>query len=140
MNREPFEGIFGREKTVYLLDFLLAHPFDSYSMMELSEFSGVSRTALYKIIPVFEKFGIVKEARRIGRIRMFQTNFQSEVIKHVIKLNNSLIDIVATDSIKEFGKDNFPEPEPYIPPLPEHMIILYEKAEDSVEYPKSTVV
>lgn len=122
MEREPFEGILGKSVNVRLLDFLIAHPFDSYSVKELSEFSEISRTAVYEILPEFLRFGILKEVRKIGGITMYQTNLESEVIKAILRLNTSLVDVIAKESIETEG-ENYPEPHPYIPKPPVELFV-----------------
>ncbi len=120
MKREPFEGVLGKSTNVRMLDFLIAHPFDSYSVKELSEFSEISRTAVYEILPEFLRFGILKEVRKIGGITMYQTNLESEVIKSIIRLNAVLVDAVAKETIQAEG-EKYPEPHPYIPRPPVEM-------------------
>ncbi len=101
VEREPFEGILGKSARVKLLDFLITHPFDSYSIKELSEFSEISRTTIYEILPDLLRFRILKEVRKIGSITMYQTNLESETTKAILRLNTALVDIIVNESIEE---------------------------------------
>ena len=134
MEREPFEGILGKSINVRFLDFLIAHPFDSYSVKELSEFSEISRTAIYEILPEFLRFGILKEVRKIGGIKMYQTNLESEVIKAILRLNMALVNAIAKETIQAEG-EKYPEPQPYIQKLPDG-VITFDYKDSKREKPK----
>ncbi len=126
IERKPFEGVMGMSSNVRLIDFLMAHPFDSYSIKELSEFSGVSRTKIYDILPLLLRFGILKKVRDIGSITMYQTDLSSDVTKAIIKLNSSILDVVVDEELEE-NEEAYPAPMPYMPPIPKELFVYKDQ-------------
>ena len=61
-----FVMAFGEAPTVKIMDFLIAERgLYDFTLTEIAENSGVSWATLHKVFPMFEKFGIVRETRRI---------------------------------------------------------------------------
>lgn len=48
---------------------------------DIAEIAGVSRDSVYRILPIWEKLGIVKETRKIGATTLYTLNKDNEAVK-----------------------------------------------------------
>ena len=48
---------------------------------DIAEIAGVSRDSIYRILPIWEKLGIVKETRKIGATTLYTLNKDNEAVK-----------------------------------------------------------
>jgi len=86
---EPvIEGSFGRlfgSAIGRVLDVLVLHRGHDLSRKELAKYAGISTKALSKIIPKLEKFGLVKQTRKIGHAKMVTLDLKANpIVDHLI--------------------------------------------------------
>ncbi|MFH1364381.1 MAG: hypothetical protein ABIH52_01870 [Candidatus Aenigmatarchaeota archaeon] len=91
MEETVFLKIVGNTPMMRIWDFLLVERglFD-YSMTDIAENSHVSWTKFNEIFPEFEKRGIVKQTRRIGKARLFMLNEDNPFTKAMIELHKKI--------------------------------------------------
>ena len=83
-----FVMAFGEAPTVKIMDFLIAERgLYDFTLTEIAENSGVSWATLHKVFPMFEKFGIVKETRRIGRAKLYTLNEENPFVQKIIEID-----------------------------------------------------
>lgn len=70
-----------------VVDFLIGNSIFDYTKTEIAENSEISRASLYKIWPTIEKYGIVKESRKIGSATLYKLNKENLVVQELIELD-----------------------------------------------------
>lgn len=73
-----------------LIDFLIENRIFDYTKTELAENAGISRAALYKIWPTFERYDLVKQKRAIGNTILYALNLQNPLVQNLIELDLKL--------------------------------------------------
>jgi len=69
-----------------VLEFLVENRAFDYSKEEMAEGSGISRPTLYRIWPVLEDNGILKQTRNYGKAKLYKINEGNELVKVLITL------------------------------------------------------
>lgn len=101
LDKSAFVMAFGDAPTVKVIDFLIAERgLYDYTLTEIAENSGVSWTTLHKIFPMFEKFSIVKETRRIGRAKLYRLNEDNPFVKKLIELDKMASETLIQNTLK----------------------------------------
>lgn len=109
MQKPSFRKVFGDSPVVRLLDFFLAERglFD-YTLTDIAENSGVSWTTLHRIFPMFEKLGIVKETRRIGRAKLYTISTDHPLVEKLVKMRNEISDYFIQQELEKQGMKPIP--------------------------------
>lgn len=98
--------IFGECPQVKIIDFLVAHPWSEFSKTELAEGAQITRPTVYKLLNKLLAENIVIETKKAGNIQLYQTNRNSEVIKHISSLQGFLADIELEKQKKSFKEEH----------------------------------
>ncbi|VVC01394.1 Uncharacterised protein [uncultured archaeon] len=86
-----FLEFFGDTPRFRLMDFLLDNPFVAYTKKEIADGSNVSWASLFNHWEELEKSGIVKVMRTIGRVKLYQLNDSSPLVKQLKQIEWELI-------------------------------------------------
>ncbi len=98
--------IFGECPQVKIIDFLVAHPWSEFSKTELAEGAQITRPTVYKLLDKLLAENLVIETKKAGNIQLYQTNRNSEVIKHLSSLQGFLADIELEKVKKSFKEEH----------------------------------
>jgi len=82
---------FGNTPLIRIVDFLLENRLRDFTKKEISQGSGVSWTSLYRYWSRLEEKNIVKITRQIGRIKLYQLNEVSPIVKDIKRIEMALI-------------------------------------------------
>ncbi|ATZ61511.2 MAG: winged helix-turn-helix domain-containing protein [Methanosarcinales archaeon Met12] len=88
-----------------IIDFLGEHIRYDYSISQIAEYTGLSRTTVYDKIPKLEENNVVKKVRTVGRSEMFRlaNNELTKTLERVA-LTHSLI-MAGDEKPKEVMKE-----------------------------------
>jgi len=84
------KDLFKSFAVVQILDFLTLYDGYAYTKSEIIENTGISRRTLYEVWPVLEKFGLVKETRRVGRIALYTLNKENAIAQKLDELSKEI--------------------------------------------------
>jgi len=76
------KDLFRSFAVVQILDFLTLY--NGY------EYTGISRRTLYEVWPVLERFGLVKETKRVGRIGLYTLNKENPIATKLDELSKEI--------------------------------------------------
>ncbi len=96
-----FIEFFGSTPKFRMMNFLLDNPFVGYTKTEIAEGAEVSWASLFNHWEALEKGGIVKVVRTIGRVKLYQLNDSSPVVKQLKKIDFALIKQAADEAEEE---------------------------------------
>lgn len=99
--KSVFLKVFGEYPIIKVMDFLITFREFDYPLTEIAENSGVGWTTLHSILPRFEKLGIVKNTRNIGRARLYKLNLENPLVKEIVTLDSRLSDRYAKLEIEK---------------------------------------
>lgn len=92
-----FLEFFGDSPMFKIIDFLLEHRLQDFTKTEIARESGVSWATLFKYWDELEERNIVKVTRQIGRIKLYQLNEGSPIVKELKRMEMLLIKQAAED-------------------------------------------
>ena len=78
--------------TAKILDFLLAYRDFDYSESEIAKNAGISRSQLYRALPILVSAGIVYMTQQEGRKKKYRLDQNSRAIYHLERMVYSLIE------------------------------------------------
>lgn len=84
------KDLFKSFAVIQILDFLTLYDGYEYTKSEIIENTGVSRRTLYEVWPILEKFGLVKETKRIGRIALYTLNKENPIANKLDELSKEI--------------------------------------------------
>jgi len=73
------KNLFTSNAVVQILDFLTLYDGFSYTKSEIIKNTGISSRTLYEVWPILNKFNLVKETRRVGRIALYTLNTENPI-------------------------------------------------------------
>jgi hypothetical protein len=82
----PLEFLFYGNASAKLLDFFSIRKEFDYSETDIAKHAGVSIRTTFRELPKFEKLGLVRFTRRVGRAKMYKLDPYSEVSKSLQQL------------------------------------------------------
>lgn len=82
-----FVRFLGGTPFIRVMDFLIENSIFDYTKTEIAENAEISRASLYKVWPVLEMYGLVKESRRIGNAVLYKLNKENSLVKKLIELD-----------------------------------------------------
>jgi DNA-binding transcriptional ArsR family regulator len=88
---KPFEGIFGNNCELRMIEYLLPLDGIEFNLTELAEEVGVSRPSATKAVKKFVEWGLIN-ARSEKNLTYYSINTESPIIKNILQLNNLLIE------------------------------------------------
>lgn len=91
MSERPFEGLFGDNPEVRLLEHFLSMPRAIFTVKELLEHVDISRPTLMEKLARFVELEVISEVRSV-RPMVFQLNPESDLVRAVNIVNFALID------------------------------------------------
>ncbi len=83
-----------------IIDFLIENKGLDFSKTQISEGSGISRTALFAHWQTIEKFGLVKITRTFGKTKLYTLNSESVFVQQILELELKLIDYAMAQAAK----------------------------------------
>ncbi len=93
MNEESILVKFlGNSPKIRIIDFFLDNKLFDFTKKELVKELGMSYTTFYKIWDEFEKFGVVKVNRKIGKAKLYKLNKDNPIVTNILRLERNLID------------------------------------------------
>lgn len=84
------KDLFRSFAVIQILDFLTLYDGYEYTKSEIIENTGISRRTLYEVWPILEKFGLVKETKRIGRIALYTLNKENPIANKLDELSKEI--------------------------------------------------
>ncbi len=103
-DKSAFIMAFGDAPAVKILDFLIAERgLYDYTLTDIAENSGISWATLHKVFPMFEKFNIVKETRRIGRAKLYTLNEENILVKKLIEIDKIASEMLIKTALQKQG-------------------------------------
>jgi len=90
MKLAELKDLFKSYAVVQILDFLTLYDGYSYTKSEIIESTGISRRTLYEAWPLLEKFELVKETRRVGRIALYTLNTENPIAQKLDELSREI--------------------------------------------------
>lgn len=97
-----FTEFFGTSPKVRIIDYLLDNPISSYTKKEISEGAKISWASLFNHWEMLERMKVVKEVRKVGRIRLYQLNDSEPLVQHLKKLDFILMKMGADEAEEEY--------------------------------------
>jgi len=93
--------MFGYSPKIRILDIFMDNPYFDFSKSELVKELGMSKQTLYKNFKDFEKLGIVKVSRNIGRATMYRINMDHPLVKMLNEIVNEVSLQIAEQEMKK---------------------------------------
>jgi len=90
-DKSIFLEMLGDTTELRIIDFLLDNIFTPVYKNEIIERTGLSRNSFFRVWGKFEKYGIVKPIKQVGRATLYQLNKENEFVKWLVKTDLSLI-------------------------------------------------
>ena len=84
------KDVFKSYAVVQILDFLTLYDGYEYTKTDIIRNTGISRRTLYEVWPVLERFDLVKETRRVGRIALYTLNMENPIAKKLDELSKEI--------------------------------------------------
>lgn len=98
----PFEGLFGNNSELRMLEYLLPLEGIEFNLTELAEEVGVSRVTAALNVKKFVEWGILNLTRTAGATTYYSINNESPIVKSIEQLNNVLIEkILGNETLYE---------------------------------------
>ena len=69
-----------------VLEFLIENRDFDYSKEEMAEGAEISRPTLYRLWPMLQKNGLLKQTRKYGNVQLCKINEDNEIVKLLVKL------------------------------------------------------
>ncbi|MBU4031361.1 MAG: winged helix-turn-helix domain-containing protein [Candidatus Thermoplasmatota archaeon] len=88
----PFEGVFGNNCELRVIEFLLPLKGMEFNITELAEEACVSRPTATRVVKKFVEHGVMKVSRTQGGSRFYEVNSESPFVKLFEDLNNMVIE------------------------------------------------
>jgi len=92
--------MFGNNKKIKVIDFLLENRFWDYPIKDIAKQIGMSKKHLSRILPAFLELNVMKETRKIGLATLYQANMDSPLMKKAEELSLEIATII-NDKITE---------------------------------------
>ncbi len=89
-NRSLLLQYMGDTPKLRIIDFFLDNKESDYSKKEIIEYTGISKTTLYKIWDEILKFEYLKTTRKYGKAQLYALNPDSMLIQKFKDLDNEL--------------------------------------------------
>ena len=89
-NRTLLLRYIGDTPKLRIIDFFLDNRESDYSKKEIIEYTGISKTTLYKIWGEILEFGYLKATRRYGRAQLYALDQDNELIRRFKDLDDEL--------------------------------------------------
>ncbi len=86
-----FLQFFGDTPRFRMIDFLFDNRLTTFTKKEISEGAQVSWASLFNHWDELEKNGVVKVARKVGRIRLYQLDEKNQVVRQLMKIDLALM-------------------------------------------------
>jgi len=87
---DALSRIFGSNALIEILDFLTLYDGYEYTKTDIIRNTGISRRTLYEVWPVLERFDLVKETKRVGRIVLYTLNMENPIAKKLDELSKEI--------------------------------------------------
>ena len=87
-----------------IIDFFLDNRESDYSKKEIIEYTGISKTTLYKVWDEILEFGYLKTTRRYGRAQLYALDPDNAVIQKFKDLDDAL----GRYAMKDVSEDSVP--------------------------------
>jgi predicted transcriptional regulator len=88
---KPFEGIFGNNCELRMIEYLLPLEGIEFNLTELAEEVGVSRPSASKAVKKFVEWGLIN-ARSEKNLTYYSINPKSPIVQIILQLDNLLIE------------------------------------------------
>jgi DNA-binding MarR family transcriptional regulator len=82
--------------------FLIGRDLD-YTMSDIAECGGISRSTAYKLVEKFQKNNFLQSKRKIGRIKLYSLNKENPEIKLLIKMFDQMLKLASEKEIERQG-------------------------------------
>lgn len=76
-----FKIVFNDSVPARMMDAFLDNWGLDLTKTDIAEMASVSRDSVYRILPIWERLGIVKETRKIGATTLYTLNKDNEAVK-----------------------------------------------------------
>ena len=131
---KPFEGVFGNNSELKVIQFLLPLSDLEFNISELARNVGVSRQTLEPVIKKLAKWNVLKVVSRHGNARYFAMNKDSGFVEAFENLNNCIIEQMLGEETLSQIEQYYQAHAPPVVPLCTEMKSLY--VTDNPGYPE----
>ncbi len=94
---KPFEGLFGNNSELRIIEYLLPLKDIEFSINELAKDVGISKIIADRNIKKFVKWGLLSLTRTTGTTSYYSVNDKSPILKCIEQFNNALIENILGD-------------------------------------------
>ncbi|MBR9682561.1 MAG: winged helix-turn-helix transcriptional regulator [Candidatus Aenigmarchaeota archaeon] len=94
-----FAAIF-RDNYAKVLDFFIDNPRYDFTVTEIARHTKISRITVTKIISNFNKDGIIKKSRKLGRGQLYIFNTDNPIVKIIMRAEFEMISVLAEQEQK----------------------------------------
>lgn len=94
---KPFEGIFGNNVELRIIEFLLPFRGVEFNITDLATEASVSRTTADRVVKKFLEWGFMRISRTDNTIKYYQVNEDSPIYKNFIDLDNKILELMLSD-------------------------------------------
>lgn len=94
----------GNSPTLRIVDYFLENRLSDYTKDEIIENLNMGRATFFKYWKELEKFGIVKETRKIGKSNLYKLNEENEIVQKLKMLDSALCKRAMEEAVKEETK------------------------------------
>ncbi len=101
-NPPTLQLIFGDSAIARLLDYLTLYRGLDFPKTEISRNSGVAWKTMWRLWPTLERYGLVKETKKIGKAKMVTLNTDSPIVR---ALNDLAFQIARHDNQPRPGEE-----------------------------------
>ena len=91
IEKTVFNSVFGTSPRVRLLEMFLIGRELGYSISDMAEQSGASRSTVYAMLDEMLQSGLLIETKRYGRIRLFMLNEKNQAAQVLIKMFDQML-------------------------------------------------
>ena len=96
-----FLEIFGISPIIRVIDFLITYREFDYSLTDIARETEVGWNTLHSFFFVLAEKGIVKEARQVGRAKLYKLDTDNPITKKIIELNNLITNTAVDEELKK---------------------------------------
>ena len=94
---KPFEGLFGNNVELRIIEFLLPFHGVEFNITDLAKEAGVSRTTADKVVKKFVEWDFMKISRTDNTIKFYQVNEDSPIYRNFVDLDNKILELMLSD-------------------------------------------
>ena len=101
MDKTLFVKFLGDSPKIRVLDMLITGRELDYSITDIAEQSGISRSTFYKLLDELLKSKILSPTRKMGAMQLYKINLENEFVKALVTLYDHISRVASDKEIKK---------------------------------------